>query len=361
MWIVFGVFLACLSILLGVLLANSPGNPEPFLDESGKPLAGSLSEKTFVTIQGAKQGLFIRGRDATNPVLLYVHGGMPEYFLARNYPTRLEDDFTVVWWEQRGSGLSYRADLPPETINLEQFIRDTIEVTNYLRARFGKEKIYLLGHSGGSFIALQAAARAPELYFAYLGVAQMVDQLQSEKMAYDYMLQAFRTAGNRKMARKLEAAPVSLPGGIPDAYLALRDAAMHSLGIGTTRAMKSVITGVFFASLACRAYTLPEKINLWRAKAKSGVSSLWKEIIATDLAQKVPGLDLPVYFFSGIYDYTVSYALAKGYLEKLQAPIKGFYTFHQSAHSPMFEEPEKMRHILREDVLEGTNNLADAH
>ena len=193
--------------------------------------------------------------------------------LPEKYPTGLEDDFTVVWWEQRGSGLSYSADIPPETMTLEQMISDTLEVTNYLRQRFGKEKIYLMGHSGGTFIGIQAAARAPELYYAYIGVAQMSNQLKSEKLAYDYMLQQFKENGNTKMVRKLEAAPVTMTGGTPDAYLAVRDAAMHSLGIGTTHDMKSVITGIFLPSLASREYTLMEKVNMWRGKSRAGISS----------------------------------------------------------------------------------------
>jgi len=39
--------------------------------------------------------------------------------------------------------------------------------------------------------------------------------------------------------------------------------------------------------------------------------------------------------------------------------VKGLYTFESSAHSPTFEEPKKVLKILREDVLAGTNNLAD--
>ena len=77
------------------------------------------------------------------------------------------------------------------------------------------------------------------------------------------------------------------------------------------------------------------------------LAPLWDDMIATDLTKKVPELDIPVYFFEGIYDYTCSYTLAKDYFEKLKAPIKGFYTFEQSAHSPLFEEPEKMRRFCR--------------
>ncbi len=160
------ILLACVLILVCVLLAYSPGKPEPLLDENGKALAGSISEKVFVDINGVEQGMFIKGKDINNPVLLFVHGGpgMPEYWLTQFYPTSLEDHFTVVWWDQRGAGLSYSADIPPETMTAEQFISDTLEVTKYLRKRFGKEKIYLMAHSWGSYIGIQAAAREPELY-----------------------------------------------------------------------------------------------------------------------------------------------------------------------------------------------------
>jgi pimeloyl-ACP methyl ester carboxylesterase len=359
--IIISLLLAGILGLVGVLLAWSyPGKPEPFVDENGKRLPGSISEKVFVNINGLEQGMFIKSKNDKNPVLLYLHGGMPDYFLTEKYPTGLEDYFTIVWWEQRGSGLSYSADIPPETMTLEQMISETLEVTNYVRHRFGKEKIYLMGHSGGTFIGIQAAARAPELYEAYIGVAQMSYQLKSEKLAYDYMLQQFKENGNTDMVRKLEAAPVTMTGGTPDAYRALRDPAMHSLGIGTIHEMHSVVTGLFIPSLQSAEYTVSEKFHTWTAKAKSGVALLWDDMLATDLSKKVTRLDIPVYFFSGIHDYTVNYTLAKDYFEQLKAPVKGFYTFEQSAHSPIFEEPEKARKILQEDVLVGANSLADA-
>ena len=320
---------------------------------------GIISEKVFVDINGARQGMLIKSIDVTHPVLLYLHGGMPEYFLTQRYPTGLEEYFTMIWWEQRGSGISYNASIPRETMTLNQLISDTIEVTSYLRNRFHKEKIYLMAHSGGSFIGIQVAAQTPELFHAYIGVAQMSNQLKSECLAYEYMLQQFKVNGNRSMVRRLEAAPVTMTNGTPAGYLALRDKAMHPLGIGTTHGMKSHITGVFLLSLTGREYTLSEKFNTWRAKSRSGVSFLWDKMLSTDLAKEVPELDLPVYFFHGIYDYTCSYPVAKSCFEQLKAPIKGFYTFEHSAHSPIFEEPQKALRILLKDVLVGTNKLAD--
>jgi pimeloyl-ACP methyl ester carboxylesterase len=350
---------ACILIAAGALIACSPGIPKPFVDKNGKPLKGSISEKIHIDINGVRQGMFIMSKDSTQPVLLLLHGGMPEYFLTKKYPTGLEEHFTVIWWEQRGSGISYSDSIPPETLTLEPMIADVLAITKYLCLRFGKDKIYLMGHSGGSFIGIQAAARAPELYHAYIGVAQISNQLKSEVLAYKYILQKYKESGNNKMVRKLEAAPVSMNGGTPAKYLALRDMAMHSLGIGTTHRMESVITGIFLPSLTCREYTLLEKVNMWRGKSRSGVSCLWNTMLTTDLSLQVSGLAVPVYFFEGIFDYTCSYSEAKLYFNNLKAPIKGFYTFNQSAHSPHLEEPSKMREIMLKDVLAGTNSLAD--
>jgi pimeloyl-ACP methyl ester carboxylesterase len=198
----------------GILTVWSPGTPRPFLDAAGRPIAGSIAEKTWVDINGVKQGMVIRGQNAANPVLLVVHGGpgMPDYVLTEEYPPELEDLFTVVWWDQRGAGLSYSPDIPAASMTVEQFISDTLTATDYLRQRFDQDKIYLLGHSWGSFIGIQAVARSPQRFHAYLGMGQMVFQLESEKLAYDYMLATYRRRGDSAMVRDLDV-PWIFPAG----------------------------------------------------------------------------------------------------------------------------------------------------
>ena len=135
-WIIVIVLpvLFIVTCAIGLLVCLSPGMPKPYVDAHGAPVPGSISEKTKVDIGGVEQGMFIRGSDVRNPVLLYLHGGLPDYFLTERYPTGLDEQFTVVWWEQRGSGLSYSADLPPESVNPGQLVSDTVEVTEIGRA-----------------------------------------------------------------------------------------------------------------------------------------------------------------------------------------------------------------------------------
>ncbi len=362
--ILLSVLAVLITILVVVLAIYSAGKPEPFVDNEGVPVAGSISEKTFITIGGIRQGMFIRSKNINNPVLLYVHGGpaFPNYFLMEKYKPGLEDFFTVCYWEQRGGGLSYSSDIPLETMTFGQLTSDCIEVTNYLRDRFCKSKIYIMAHSGGTPIAIQAVAKKPELYHAYIGMAQITRQWESERVAFKYMAEQFAASGNMNALNELKKYPVAeTNAGVVSFFKSsFRDKAMHELGIGTMRKMKSVIMGVFVPVWTCKAYTLKEKFNIWISKFKFLKNARFiNELFSMDIPEMIPKLDVPVYFFSGEYDLTVNIDLSKAYLKNLQAPLKGFYTFENSAHSPLFEEPRRVNEIFKNDILQGKILLAD--
>lgn len=362
--IIFSIILGFIFIITCIVLAYSPGKIEPYLDDTGKVIPGSISEKTFVKIDAVEQGMFIKSKNINNPVLLYVHGGpaFPNYFLIDKFNPGLEDYFTVCYWEQRGGGLSYTNDVTIESMNFNQLASDAIEVTNYLRKRFGKEKIYIMAHSGGTPIALLAVQKEPELFYAYIGIGQITNQAESEKMAYKFMLDKYVADGNQKKINELKKYPVLASDSNVLAYYksAIRDAYMHELGIGTMHKMKSVLWNIFIPVWTCKAYTVKEKINIWKSKFSFlPKTNLIKQMLETDFTSKVPSLDIPVYFFSGKYDLTVNVDLSKAYLTKLNAPLKGFYTFNNSAHSPLFEEPELVRQIIEKDILNNKNSLAD--
>jgi pimeloyl-ACP methyl ester carboxylesterase len=354
-----------ITLFLCFLWIKSPGKPTQFRDKSRKVLKGSISEKVFVTIGGVKQGMFIRGKDVNNPVLLYLHGGpaFPNYFLIEKYNPGLEDYFTVCYWEQRGGGLSFSPEVTLESMTFNQLTSDCIEVTNYLRNRFGREKIYLMAHSGGTPVGIQAAAKNPEFFYAYIGMAQITRQVESEKIAYHFMLGEYLKEGNQKAINELKKFKLDdSDSSVVSFYKSMiRDQSMHELGIGTMRNMRSVLKGVFIPVWMCKAYTLGEKWNIWKSKFTFlKRTTLFNQLFALNIPVQVPELKIPVYFFSGKYDLTVNYELSKAYLNQLKAPVKGFYTFENSAHSPLYEEPEKVLRILKEDVLAGTNNLKDS-
>jgi pimeloyl-ACP methyl ester carboxylesterase len=352
----FGLFFT----LLVYLAIISPGKPDSFNDESGNILDGSISEKFFIPIGGVKQGMFIRSKNIENPVLLFLHGGpgFPNYFLVEKFNPGLEDYFTVCYWEQRGGGLSYNPEVTLESMTLDQLVSDAMEVTRYLRKRFGKEKIFILAWSGGTTIALPAVSKAPELFHAYIAMAQITRQSESERIAYDFMLKQFTELNDQRSVKMLKSFNhLETESDLISFYNSgIRDKLMHKLGIGTMRNMKSVFKDIFLPVWTCRAYTLREKYNIWKSKLVFlPGTNLKNETLKTDFSGAFPEIGVPVYFISGKYDLTVNVDLSKDYYNCLNAPLKGFYTFGNSAHGPLFEEPEQFREILIKDILPSKN------
>ncbi len=296
--------------------------------------------------------MLITAKDQTKPILLFLGGGpgIPEYLLEYQYPTGLADAFVVCYLEYRGTSISYHAGMTAESMTTDRYLSDVFAVTEYLKERFNRNKIYLMGHSFGTYIGIHAAYQHPELYEAYIAMSQLTNQMESERMAYQYMLEQYRLTGNLKMIKKFETYPICDSDEVYLNYFAslLRDNAMHDLGIGTTRSMDSVITGVFLPSLRCKVYTPIERINIWCSKKFISDSPTAIDRTLFNTFDEIESLDIPIYFFGGKYDYTCCYSLQKEYYEYIKAPVKGFYTFNNSAHSPLFEEPEKAIEILKE-------------
>lgn len=155
-------------------------------------------------------------------------------------------------------------------------------------------------------------------------------------------------------------AVLSMSDEMTQAYFAkTRDKAMHKLGVGTTRDMKSVVTGIFFPSLRMKDFTVTERINVWKGKSFAADTAVVEESFNFVAAKEVSKLNVPFYVFAGKYDYTTAYSTQKEFFDFVDADVKGFYTFENSAHSPVFEEPTRAVEIFTTDVLKGTVTLAD--
>ena len=326
------------------------GKVAPYRDENGKVLPRSVAEVTRVQIGGMEQGMVIKGRSLDNPVLLSLHGGpgASEYLTIKAFPLNLEDYFTVCWWDQRGCGLSWEPNIQPGTITLEQMISDTIEVTNYLRRRFGKEKIYVMGHSWGSFLGVHVVDRNPELFEAYIGIGQTTNGMESEKQAYACMLDTARRSGDRKTEKKLLAYQVTDLDSLTPEYLTLRSNITRKQGTGIFHVPRSYIS-LLLPYILAKEYTLRDKYGCTK-----GVECLNQPVnepnFSVNLSEAIPKLQVPVYIFHGIHDVQVSYQLAREYFDILDAPVKRFYAFEHSAHCPHWEEPEKFMEIIRRDI-----------
>lgn len=132
-------------------------------------------------------------------------------------------------------------------------------------------------------------------------------------------------------------------------FSGIRDKAMHNLGIGTARNMKSVITGIFLPSLRCKAYSQTQRIKIWKGKMAANAFPVTSDSHDKFNAfEDVPKVEIPVVFFVGKYDYTCLFSLQQKYYEALEAPGKEIHIFENSAHSPIYEEYDTAKRVLEE-------------
>ena len=165
-----------------------------------------LNEKSTIVISGIPQRIHLWAKDETKPVILFLHGGpgMPFRHKIKKYLLPLADDFVLAAIDERGAGGSYSPTLKPEDLSIDAFLGDIREWTNYLRARFGHKKIYIIGHSFGSYLASRAILESPEPYAAYIGVGQVVDMAELMEERYKMLSQKAREIGDVLLSEKLE-------------------------------------------------------------------------------------------------------------------------------------------------------------
>ena len=342
-WIAMIGILVC-AVFLIWYCAISTGKIEPYREENGSILSGSIAEKTIIEVNGAKNGLIIRGKSLENPVLLFVSSGpgTSDYFLNEEYPDmNLEDYFTVCYWDYRGMCLVYDKDIDPQTITTEQLQEDTLAITTYLKERFDKEKIYIMGFSGGTHTALQAAKRYPENYFAYFGMAQVVTKgEETDTLMYDFMKEVFTKRKDYKRLKQLENSVTFTENGNVVCknwfdYVFL----LHEAGGGTIKD-KSELTGIVIPIIKSHCYTAKEKIDYICAMKMYRTTPFYAECEARNYYEEIRELQIPAYFISGEYDYNSPWPLVEQYCDVLEAPKKYFLLVPDAAHSPLWENPK---------------------
>jgi pimeloyl-ACP methyl ester carboxylesterase len=323
-----------------------PASTAPIVGADGEPLAGSVAELTTVTIGGHDQTMMIRGRSVDNPVLLYLTGGPGGTDIgAIRADVTLEQDFTVVAWDQRGAGKSYAALDPTNTFTTNQLVSDTVEVTNYLRDRFDQEKIYLVGQSWGSTLGVLAARDHPELYHAFVGVGQMVSQRETDIMFWEDTLAWAEETGNTGLAERLQ-----LSGPPPYENLIHYDdfiASEHDWNPYPEFDPNNEMPAILFVP----EYSWMDRINAFKGFLDTA-GALYPQLQGIDFRQDITTLDVPFYMVLGEHEARGRAVLANEWFDMLEAPSKEALVFEGSGHRAHFDRPgefaEVMAHVVEQ-------------
>jgi pimeloyl-ACP methyl ester carboxylesterase len=301
---------------------------------------GGISELKEVDIGGIKQWISIRGNDRANPILLFIHGGpgapmMPESW---TFQRPWEDFFTVVQWDQRGAGKTFSAAnrQPDASISIGQMQADAEQLMEWLKATYGKKKIFVMGHSWGSVLGLKVAQHHPEWLYAYIGVGQVVNSRRNEAVGYQQTLAQAEKIGNEQAIRELKAlAPypeADLAKFIPKVYVERKwNAALGGMTYGQTEDIGGQLRAL------SPLYT-DYDVESARLGELSSPQQLAPQLIEVDF-DNATDFKCPVVFFAGMHDRTTPESIVEEYYSRIHAPNKQLFKIKRASHYVVNEAP----------------------
>jgi pimeloyl-ACP methyl ester carboxylesterase len=314
-----------------------------------------ISSLEQIELGGIKQWIFIRGTDQKNPMLIFLHGGPGEPVLGMSSSRKLDVElikhFTVVHWDQRGAGKSYSKDIPVATMTLDQLVEDLNDLIDYLRHRFTTQKVFIIGHSGGTIIGIKTAYKYSEKIYAYVGVAQIINDYEGERISYDFLVEKAEKSGDVKKLNAIRAIGLP-PYDTPEKhfekarYIGRYGGFIHG---NTIKQMVSII----FSYLTSPEYSLLEGIRTLRGKGLHfTMNAMYGELKNLNFNEEIRSITAPIYFFAGKYDMITPTFLVEQYYKNLDAVNgKKLFTFENSAHFLITEEKEKYEDLLIKIVL----------
>ena len=314
-----------------------------------------LDQKLKVTLGGLPQKIHVKTDDEKKPVLLFLHGGPG---VCNRHTVMLDhadllDSFTMVCWDQRGSGGSYwGAD--PVSFTARQLTDDAAELVEWLCRRFNKEKIFIIGGSWGSELGTLLAYRYPEHIAAYVGFGQVVNGAENERLSYEFALSAARQAGDSRSVQKLERLGPPVMGVYKGGYsgmMAQRRVMMKYGGYSKNPRKRSYFKSMVLPMLFSGEYTPGDLLGLALGHKKV-LKVMWPEVGATDLAASCGSFKMPYFIFDGRLDQNTPAALVQDYFDAISAPRKELVWFENSGHNPMADEPERFKSLLRQRLSE---------
>jgi proline iminopeptidase len=312
-----------------------------------------VEELLKISVGGTQQWISVRGNDRKNPILLMIHGGpaSPEMPSSWFFENGWEDYFTVVQWDQRGAGKTFTANDPKlieSTLSIQRIAADGVEVIDYLRNRYHKNKVFILGHSWGSVVGLTMAHEHPELLYAYVGTGQVISGVENERVGYADTLKVAEAAGNTAAVAELKSlAPYPAADGsvTMDQILKERKWNLTLGGLGYGRQSYSP-----YANLAelSPEYEAGDIDAIDKGSAFS-LGRLLPELNHFDFTH-VTELRCPVVLIEGRHDTTTPSEIAAAWLQTVHAPAKKLIWLENSSHMTMFDEPGRFLVHLVQDV-----------
>ncbi|GHO42217.1 alpha/beta hydrolase [Ktedonospora formicarum] len=304
-----------------------------------------MGVEEYVLINGIHQYLFHFGATDENPVLLFLHGGpgSSASLFAHAFQDNWEEQFTVIHWDQRGTGKTLTKN-PESSPTVDVLLQDLLELIYYLKSRYHKQKIVLLGHSWGSVLGSLFIKDHPEEIAYYIGVGQVINKRASECLSYTKVKEATVQANNLSDLKKLEALG-DYPGEQFDTQwlkksLQLRklQGKYHLTRKSNVSPLKTLLTSPLFQFSDLSALIKGNKAN----------KELMIFLGSFDVHTNPATYQVPLYYIVGEDDWQTPAALTQDYVQRIKAPEKKIYIIQNAGHMAMVDQPTLFLNILRD-------------
>jgi len=304
-----------------------------------------IDQQLFLLIGGIEQWISIRGEDRTNPLLFILHGG-PGSSCAMFAPQirAWEKHFTIVHWDQRGSGKTLARTGKKQTgsLTLDRLACDGIEIAEYLRQRFPASPLVLLGHSLGSTFALSMLKSRPDLFAAYIGTDQNTGMIRHRQSIHDDTVTRLRSLGLHKGVLALERIGPDPSTWSADDFHTVTKWTMNSHPASARRMLSLLKNSIWYAP----DYRLADIKNFVTGMQFS-LEQLLPDIVRFDAWTECTRFAMPFFIMQGKEDVLTPPNLAEAYLNDIEAPVKQLLPIHNAGHFAAFLEPTQfLAHLL---------------
>lgn len=308
-----------------------------------------INETLYIPLGGQEQFIRIRGKDISNPVIIFLHGGptSPVSYVNYTFSDFLIDDYTFIDWDQRGCGRTYLKNKNNSSmdtaVTFEQSQKDLDDLVEYACNRFSIDKIILIGHSYGTMLGSYYAFNNSQKVSYYISIGQVLST-QCEVLAYN---NAFSLAKNNAddTFEMTNAYNNFLTNANLDTLQALRK---YTFAYNKAPREKNVLPlGIFspHMNLSDVAYFCNQVFNQDNITRIN--QSLFDYLFLTNsVLDYGTEFEMPVAFISGSDDWLTPVEGSKYYYNAISAPKKDFITIEGCGHSPQFDTPKEFSEIL---------------
>lgn len=294
----------------------------------------------WYVINGVKQYIQIISVNFANPLLVYLHGGPGDAALPliEHFNADLAKSYTLIIWEQRGSGKSYYPFSTGEELSINTFVSDLKVLVELLLAEWGREKVCLMGHSWGSIIGLEFIKRYPELVEYYIGVGQVVSAQEMFTDSRNYIL---NHTSSSVIKQRIAAIDTSFQQ--ENWYSELMFFMKQLIkGEGSLYGKKSYFS-FYQYFIRSKNYTLRDCIQRIKGSDQS-IERLWQEVARVDFSDYT-AFKVPIILIEGEQDYHASKDIAFAFYQKITTP-KSYICMKKAAHFPQWTRAAKFNQVV---------------